>query len=118
MAIGIFLSVRANRNDTYLSLFSSLLVVLLVRFSHSLVVLCLAFYEVTTNRANIEKRARPVKSRVNKARKITTESLNTYTKQYRFLYFCLVLLFSTIYGRSIIFLTRIRIVINLSMMID
>ena len=75
------LSVRANRNDTYFSL--SLSRVRSPRFLHAY--FAFAFYEVTTTRANIEKRAQPVKRRVNKARKITTDGLNTYTDQHRFL---------------------------------
>jgi hypothetical protein len=93
----LLLSVKANRNDTYLSL--SRVRARTLRFLDAYFAL---LFMKSQRRANIEKRAQPVKSRVNKAREITKESLNIYTGSYSFFSSSSSSLL-TIYGRSIIF---------------
>lgn len=79
----LLLSVKANRNDTYLFFFFFFLSPFASRSSLFGFVLWLAFFFMKSQRrANIEKRAQPVKSRVNKAREITKTSLNIYTNQH------------------------------------
>jgi hypothetical protein len=114
----LLLSVRANRNDTYLSsslsLARSLALILNVYFA--------LLFMKSQRKANIEKRAQPVKRRVNKARDNEGELKHIHSHRFLFVFFLLrlslPLSLSLNYLWTINNLSDSSIVINLSMMID
>ena len=79
----LLLSVRANRNDTYLS--SSLSLLLACSLALILDVYFALLFMKSQRKANIEKRAQPVKRRVNKARDNEGELKHIHTT-HRFLF--------------------------------
>lgn len=100
----LLLSVRANRNDTYLCMSLSLSLSALLFLDAYFALL----FMKSQRKANIEKRAQPVKSRVNKTRDNEGELKHIHKATHRFLFvfFFFSSLLLTIYGRSIIFLSQ------------